>query len=87
MKAQRFEIGQAVTPKVKNWHCINGRRINQLAFGEIYHVKDYEYHFGKWFISLLEIDGNAYDEFGFDPVISTNELESALIEIEQPVTV
>ena len=88
MKPQRFEIGQAITPKGKDWTLIQGRAPLPI-FGEIYHLDRYAYlHEGDWMIVLKEFPTDCnYDECGFDPVISTDALKAELETISEPETV
>lgn len=85
MKPQRFEIGQAVTPKIdKEFALIKGSGDSpDPKFGNIYHVSEYLFEMNEWFISLDEMpDDIYYSEIDFDPVITTSELTEALEEIE-----
>lgn len=97
MKAQRFEIGQAVTPKrgegFSNWYGI------PAPTQDIFHVHGYKHGStfplpvnamkDDWYISLGPEDGNLWRwEPGFEPVELTSESISALMEqtISEPVT-
>ena len=86
MKPQRFDIGQAVTPNIREdrWFYEGTPSEVKPKFGEIYHVKMYdEYSKGSWYIILSELPNtDAFNEAGFDPVISTNVLEKELNSIE-----
>lgn len=94
MKPQRFEVGQAITPKTNDpWRNESSARIenyNDPKFGEIYHVLKYN-HFSQvsdsWMIKLHEFTNSAYDEDEFDPVISTDALEKELKSISEPVMI
>lgn len=54
MKQQRFEVGQAVTPKKNKWSSVSGLPVqaNEIpVFGEIYHVKGYkDFYKDDWYI-------------------------------------
>lgn len=92
MKQQRFEIGQAITPKPNDknhsWEVVHGN-INgiQIKVGEIYHVKFYgEFWENDWYISLDEINASiGFNESGFDPVVSDSILISELETIKVTV--
>lgn len=91
MTPQRFEIGQAITPKIDNrpWITNNPGYGCPPKQGDIYHVTSYWYYkYGRWFIALREMPGKQiYDENEFDPVITTNQLEEALNEISESITI
>lgn len=83
MKPQRFQIGQAVTPKAGSWQEIGEKTgaVPMALFGKVYHVRAYCAYPGdeEWYIILQELGGYAsYQEQRFEPLISTEELERAL---------
>lgn len=94
MKPQRFEIGQAVTPKVSfPWN--NSANIPPPK-PEIYHVLEYhdgtKYtcvggYAGHWYINVSERPYHWLAlEDGFEAVISDHELASLLSTVEESVT-
>ena len=89
MKPQRFEIGQAITPKDKDGFVREdpAEADPLLKFGEVYHVKAYRYLHKIYNCWIITLDGlpYEYDEEGFDPVIETNELEKEIEEIFAPL--
>lgn len=93
MKPQRFEIGQAVT-KNKNVEWVTIRGVNEdyskePEFGKIYHIdRYYVYYNDEWFIVFREfLDGAAYKESSFDPVVTEAVLSKELESITKPVEV
>lgn len=89
MKPQRFEIGQAVTPNKKKWEHVHDDVPMPPSFGNVYHVSEYwNFEDNLWYIHLKEVpDSYVYNEEGFDPVITTHELEKELSEIEITVAI
>ena len=93
MKPQRFEIGQAVTPKRGAWTPMDRNLPGRPPKMDIYHVSEYHTHRGfpdLWFISLDELPlptDPKFDEDGFDPVITDSELESLLNSVPETQTV
>ena len=90
MKAQRFEVGQAITPNHKDWIVLEGSDKGSVLpkFGEIYHVKCYGKYWSKygWFMEIDELSvGAFYSENGFDPVVDSSVIESEIIEIFNPI--
>jgi len=96
MPPQRFEIGQAVTPKINmEWPIcttvgINGvlplpppERVSLPRQGEIYHVSGYQAYDDRiWGIFLSEYIGQnlTFAEPNFDPVELTTSDITALME-------
>ena len=96
MKPQRFEIGQAVTPK-RGWNWED----NDFGLGrpssDIFHVSGYlhpstpkryypDLEFMGWYITLREFpQSRFFSESGFDPIELTTEQVTSLLE--EPITV
>jgi hypothetical protein len=97
MKPQRFEIGQAVTPRGAQWRYEHPSPQDispspDPRFGEIYHVKRYSHREANaglgWGIQLNELVGTTwYLETSFDPVEITTEQLEVMISETQPVEV
>ncbi len=90
MKPQRFEIGQAITPKVKAWgDAISGLPLpspDDPEFGKVYHVRSYWPYGGEWWICLNEVnEDNAFLETNFEPLITDSVLAEALSEVPESV--
>lgn len=80
MDAQRFEIGQAVTLKVKLKGIIDPN-VSMVKHGEIYTVAEYHTNHNDWFITLNEMPAtDGFSERIFDPVDITNEQIAELVE-------
>lgn len=80
--AQRFEIGQAVTLKIKfqgRWNP--NTDVSRCKIGEIYHVDCYYWVDNTWYITLKEMPpDDGFMEHIFDPVELTTEQITELIE-------
>lgn len=86
---QLFAIDQEVTP-INN----TGRYRAEKMFGKTFHVHSYKFRRGVWYIMLKEKKtgpcacgcGDTADEYwdqhGFAPVISDNDLNRLLLEVE-----
>lgn len=90
MKPQRFEIGQAVTPRYGvDW---NGRSPNYTDVPspkmDVLHVSSYKEKWGYWYIRIVEMPQDCYyREDQFEPLISDSELARELESIEVPQTI
>jgi hypothetical protein len=86
-----FHKGQPVTPNKQNsWRALNytGKDIPQPKFGEIYHVSGDYIEDGNVFITLREFNPMyGFFQNDFSPVISDKQLEDALKEVDELVTV
>ncbi len=91
MKPQRFEIGQAVTPKYKKWYVdVGNPNAPRPRYGEVYRVRQYQWDQSdnSWYIAFYEIPGSVgYWEEGFDPVVTDAVLSKELESITKPVEV
>lgn len=91
MKPQRFKPGQAVTPNAIYWDCdVPGYQFNNSdlpKFGEIYQVKFYtEYSGCNWYMLLEGMPMQyAYNESGFEPIVSDTVLAQELESITEKV--
>lgn len=91
MKPQRFEIGQAVTPKRgEDWSWKEGYVSGPfpLKCGQVYHVIGHYWvlSMNDWAILVAEVGMHrGFMEYHFEPVITDSELYEALQE--QPETV
>lgn len=86
MKPQRFKIGQEVTPTRGRWRGAEREGKFPLKYGSIYTVQSYVDKNNEWYIQLVEFDKDRlihfFAEKGFEPVITTKELEGLLSEIK-----
>jgi hypothetical protein len=86
MEGQIFKIGQEVTLKRKiEWESVFGIQVSTETptFGKVYTVVGYDTPFdGDEFILLEEIPGDSFNQKCFAPVISDEQLERDLEEIQ-----
>ncbi len=84
MKAQLFDIHQAITPLVNEWSIHHGevRCDDQPQKNEIYHVLAYEEWNGDWYIYLKEFGmTDCYEQEAFAPVMGDEQFNEELSEI------
>lgn len=89
-----FYIGQEVTPIIKGtWNIVPGtgerHSEQQPKVGKVYTVSGYDIPEGNInFVFLEEIsDKDSFDERGFAPVMSTEQLTNELETIKEPQTI
>jgi hypothetical protein len=89
MKPQRFEIGQAVTPRDTNWK--NPNNYPTPKFGEVYHVQYYSHEgcdcgeCGRMPYVWLREFHYGVCQSKLEPVISDSELETLLNSVPETI--